>query len=152
MGKHYLRASYRSDRSTLIPRQPFFLDIPPPNWSLALEKSIPWSLTSDTEDDDETGHLIQLDIVHPSAAGSEEDQTTTMSGRTRVEFLISRSGVLRLPDPPDRTPAQELHWQMLPHTTIPVSSLNHLTTNVLCYQVATWELKVLLLGLILGIG
>jgi hypothetical protein len=97
-----------------------FTDILPPNWSLALEKSIPWSLTSDTEDDEESGHLIQLDIVHPTS-GSEEDQTTTMSGRTRVEFLISRSGVLRLPDPPDRTPAQELHWQMLPHTTIPVS-------------------------------
>ena len=99
-----------------------FSEILPPKWSLAIEKSIPWSQTSDTEDDEgggsgeDEGHLVQLEIVHPQ---TEEGQTT-MPGRTRVEFLVSRAGVLRLPDVTDRTPAQELHWQMLPHTTIPV--------------------------------
>ena len=89
---------------------------------MAIENSIPWSQTSDTEDDEgggsgeDEGHLVQLEIVHPQ---TDEGQTA-MAGRTRVEFLVSRSGVLRLPDVTERTPAQELHWQMLPHTTIPV--------------------------------
>jgi len=44
-----------------------------------------------------------------------------MPSGTRVEFLISRGSAMRLPPSNDRTPAQELHWQMLPHTTIPVN-------------------------------
>jgi hypothetical protein len=93
---------------------------------LALEKTAPWALgTSDTEEDEgggsreDEGHLIQLEIVHPAT----DEEGVTMPGRTRVEFLISRAGVLRLPEAGERTPAQELHWQMLPHTTIPVNRL-----------------------------
>ena len=102
-----------------------FSDSTPPKWSLALDKTAPWSLTSDTEEDEgggsgqeDEGHLVQLEIVHPS---TEEGQTN-MPVRTKVEFLISRAGVLRLPEAAQRSPAQELHWQMLPHTTIPVST------------------------------
>ena len=104
----------------------FFSDSTPPKWSLALDKTAPWSLTSDTEEDEgggsgeDEGHLVQLEIVHPS---TEEGQTN-MPVRTKVEFLISRAGVLRLPEAAQRSPAQELHWQMLPHTTIPVSKRN----------------------------
>jgi hypothetical protein len=94
---------------------------------LALEKTAPWALgTSDTEEDEgggsgeDEGHLIQLEIVHPAT----DEEGVTMPGRTRVEFLISRAGVLRLPEAGERTPAQELHWQMLPHTTIPVKKLS----------------------------